>query len=115
MSCVPLAKVPGLIAEASAAVQCGDEEDAVLVLQLVVQLPLGQEKGAGTIRTWSRSVPGIGTHRRKVGALGKKGNPHQKNGEPAHPLSNLQEGELPAPIRDSQYTDRLFAGGRRHK
>lgn len=58
--------------EASAAVQCGDEEDAVLVLQLVVQLPLGQEKGAGTIRTGCRSLPGIGTQRRKVGVLGKK-------------------------------------------
>lgn len=41
--CSP-AKVPGPIGEASATVQCGDEEDAVLVLQLVVQLPLGQEK-----------------------------------------------------------------------
>lgn len=30
--------------------QRGDEEDAVLVLQLVVQLTLGQERGAGTIR-----------------------------------------------------------------
>lgn len=41
LSCAPLTKVPGLTEEPSAAVQCGDEEDAVLVLQLVVQLPLG--------------------------------------------------------------------------
>lgn len=41
MSCAPLTKVLGLPEEPSAAVQCGDEEDAVLVLQLVVQLPLG--------------------------------------------------------------------------
>lgn len=38
LSCVPLAKVLGLIEEASAAMQGGDEEDAILVLQLVVQL-----------------------------------------------------------------------------
>lgn len=84
MSCVPLAKVLGLIEEASAAMQGGDEEDAILVLQLVVQLSLGQEKGAGTIRTWSRSLTGIGTQRRKVGALGKKENPQEKNGESTH-------------------------------
>lgn len=41
LSCAPLTKVLGLPEEPSAAVQCGDEEDAVLVLQLVVQLPLG--------------------------------------------------------------------------
>lgn len=89
--CSP-AKVLGPTGEASAAVQCGDEEDAVLVLQLVVQLPLGQEKGAGAIRTWSRSLPGIRTQRRKVGVLGKKENPRQKNGESTHQLLNLQEG-----------------------
>lgn len=52
--CSP-AKVLGPTGEASAAVQCGDEEDAVLVLQLVVQLP--QQFPVGIINQHQDSWP----------------------------------------------------------
>lgn len=55
MSCAPFAKVLGLTEEPSAAVQCGDEEDAVLVLQLVVQLP--QQFPVGIINQHQDSWP----------------------------------------------------------
>lgn len=58
MSCVPLAKVLGLIEEASAAMQGGDEEDAILVLQLVVQL--SQQFPVGIINQDQDSRPPVG-------------------------------------------------------
>lgn len=60
--------------------QRGYEEDAVLVLQLVVQLALAQEREEETIRGFS-SAGGRGG--RGLTTLGEEEKIYQKNGGPA--------------------------------
>jgi hypothetical protein len=71
--------------------QRGNEEYAVLVLQLVVQLTLGQERRAGTIRAQTQFLPRCWNGGRgELAALGDKDRLHQENRDPT-PLSNLHE------------------------
>lgn len=78
--CAPLPspREPGHRAGSSAAVQRGYEEDAVLILQLVVQLALAQEREEETIRGFS-SAGGGG-----LATLGEEERIYQKNGGPAY-------------------------------
>lgn len=65
----------------SAAMQRGYEEDAVLVLQLVVELTLVQGRKEETIRGFT---PAVGTGGGGLATLGEKDKIYQKNGCPAH-------------------------------
>lgn len=61
--------------------QSGYEEDAVLVLQLVVELALVPGRKEETIRGFA---PAVGTGGGGLVALGEKDKIYQKNGCPAH-------------------------------
>lgn len=61
--------------------QRGYEEDAVLVLQLVVELTLVQGRKEETIRGFT---PAVGTGGGGLATLGEKDKIYQKNGCPAH-------------------------------
>lgn len=80
-----------------AAVQGGDEEDAVLVLKLVVQLTLVQERNEDkTLRATFPVCPqvsrGVGVGGEGWAALGENDRIYQKTGFPILSFANAQDG-----------------------